>query len=320
MRKFIGLALLALGALPHVAAFAANYPKQPVHIVVAYPAGSTMDNLARMLGSELQAKMGAPFIIDNKPGAAGQIGAEAVAKAKPDGYTLFISGSSTHSANPALFKHLRYDPVKDFAPVIHVASLSYVLVVNAESPAHSIKDLAKESQRPGGVSFGYGSQLGQIAAASISKTAGIKATGIPYKGQPEAVRDLIGGETQFIVADVPVLLPMIKSGQLRPLAVLTKKRSPLLPQVPTLAEQGVPNYGLEGWIGLSAPAGTPPDVVNAVADATAKVIEKPAMRAKLSAMGMEYEPGTPATFGRMVQEQLRIWAQKVKDAGLQPAD
>jgi len=322
MKKWVVPVLSSLVALggPHGLAVAAEYPSQPVRIVVAYPAGSTMDNLARMLATDLGVRMGGTFIIDNKPGAAGQIGAEAVAKAKPDGYTLFISGSSTHSANPAMFSQLRYDPVKDFAPVIHIASLTYALVVNADSPIHTVKDLARQSQaRPQGVSFGYGSQLGQVAGASISKMAGIKATAIPYKGQPLAVTDLIAGQVQFMIADIPVLLPHIKSGRLRPVAVLTKARSPLLPDVPTLTEQGLPGYDLDGWIGLSAPAGTPPDIVRTLADATAKVIENPAMRSKLSSMGMEYQPGTPATFARMVQEQLRVWAQKVRDAGIQPA-
>lgn len=319
LRAVLLFLAVALG-LSHGTASASAYPSEPVHIIVAYPAGSTMDNLARMLAADLQSRMGAPFIIDNKPGAAGQIGAEAAARAKPDGYTLFISGSSTHSANPALFKQLRYDPVKDFTPVIHIASVTYALVVNADSPARTVKELAAQSKSaPQGLSFGYGSQLARVAGATISRLAGVRATEVPYKGQPPAISDLLGGQIQFLIADIPVLLPQIKAGKLRPLAVLTPQRSPLLPEVPTLTEQGLQGYDLDGWIGLSAPANTPRTVVDALAKATAAVISNPSMHEHLSAMGMEYRPGTPERFGKMVQDQVRIWKEKVHDAGI-PAE
>lgn len=311
------LALVLASAL--ASASAANFPSQPVQIVVGYPPGSTMDNLARMLAVGLNKVTGGSFIVTNKAGAAGTIGAEAVAHAKPDGYTLFISGSSTHSANPSMMKSLRYDPVKDFAPVAHIASVAYALVVNANSPARNLADLSRESQKTaGGLSFGYGSQLGQVSAATISKMANIKVIGVPYKGQPLALNDLISGQIHFLVADIPVVLPHIKSGRLRAVAVLTKDRSPLLPEVATLPEQGLQGYDLEGWIGLSAPAGTPPEVVKVLADATAKVLEDPPLRAQLSGMGMDYQPGSPTKFGKLVQDQVRIWAQKVTDAGIQP--
>jgi tripartite-type tricarboxylate transporter receptor subunit TctC len=297
---------------------AADLPDKPIQIVVAYPPGSTMDNLARMLATELQGVTGSTFVVMNRPGAAGQLGAEYVAKAAPDGTTLLITGSSSHSANPALFKTLRYDPVKDFTHITHIASLGYALVVNGNSPVKNIAELAAHAKsKPGGLSYAYGSQLGQIAAAAIAKMAGITAVGVPYKGQPPAMMDLIGGQVDFMIADVPVLVPQIKNGRLRAIAVLNKSPSPLLPSVPTLAEQGLREYDLQGWIGLSGPANMRPPTVKAFADAMAKVLSKPSFRAQLSGMGMEYEPNTPASFTRLVEEQLVIWAKKVRDVGIQ---
>ena len=311
-------ALLILGlVLAAVGAQAAAFPEKPVHIVVAYPTGSTMDALARLLAAEVQASSGGVYIVDNKPGAAGRVGAEFVAKAKPDGYTLFIAGSSTHSANPALFKQLPYDPVKDFAPIIKIATLSYALVVAADSPVKNVDELVKYARaKPNGLSYGYGSQLAQVASAAIAKMTAMKTLGVPYKGQPPLLTDLIGHQVDFGVADVPVLLPLIQSGKLRPLAVLSTVQSPLLPNVPTLAQQGFAGYDLLGWIGLEASGGTPPAVVKTLADAWAQVLGKPEMRTRLASMGMDYEPNTPAEFGRMVSEQLSVWAKRIQDAGI----
>jgi tripartite-type tricarboxylate transporter receptor subunit TctC len=296
---------------------AADYPVRPVHIVVAYPPGSTMDVLARLLAADLQTIMGGTFIVENRPGAAGQIGAEFVARAPADGYTLFISGSSTHSANPALFKKLRYDPVRDFTPIVHIASLTYALVVNADTPVKSLSELAQYANtQPKGLAYAYGSQLGQIAGASISKLSGMKTIGVPYKGQPPALTDLIGGQVQFLVADIPVILPHIKSGKLRAIAVLNDLRSPLLPEVPTLAEQGYKGYDLVGWVGLSGPANTPPAVVNMLATASTKALSNPTLRNRLSNMGMEFSLNSPAQFGALVANQIGVWSKKARDAGI----
>lgn len=290
---------------------------KPVRIIVGYPAGSTMDTLARMIAVEVQDRMKVAFIVENKPGANGTIGAEFVAHAPPDGTTLFIAGSSTHSANPALIRGLRYDPIRDFTPVIEIATLTYALVVNASQPAQTMADLVREAKsRPAGLTFAHGSQLGLIAASSISKIAGMQTTGVPYKGQPQVLTDLIGGHVDFTVADVPVLLPHIRSGKLRPLAVLNATRSPLLPDVPTLQEQGLTGYDLLGWVGLEGPAGMPPDITRALSKSFAEVLSVPAFRARLLAMGMEWRPNTPEEFGNTVSQQLNIWAQKVKDAGI----
>jgi tripartite-type tricarboxylate transporter receptor subunit TctC len=302
-----------------IGATAATYPDRPVHIVVAYPAGSTMDVLARMLAVEMQTAMNATVVIDNKPGASGQIGAEFTAKSAPDGYTLFISGSSTHSANPSLYKQLRYDPVKDFTPIVEIATVTYALVVNSRLPINNMADLVKYAKsRPRGLSYAYGSQLAQISSATIARMTHMDSVAVPYKGQPPAIADLLGEQVDFMVADVPVLLPQIQGGKMRALAVLNNARSPLLPDVPTLKEQGLVGYDLAGWIGLSGPAGMPPDVVKALSKALAKVLGDPGFRSKLSAMGMEYEPNSPVEFGQLVADQVGIWARKVRDAGIQP--
>ena len=310
---------LALAALMFGNVYAADFPASTIKIVVAYPAGSTMDVLARQLAADLQGVTGGNFIVDNRPGAAGTIGAELVAKAPPDGYTLFISGSSTHSANPALFKQLRYDPVKDYTHIVHIASLTYALAVSADRPVKSMADLVKSaSAQPKGLSYAYGSQLAQIAGASISKMTGMQAFGVPYKGQPPAITDLIGGQVDFMIADIPVLLQLIKAGKLRAVAILNNMRSPLLPGVATLTEQGFPGYDLAGWIGLSAPANTPPNVVKILADASARVLSNPVLKNRLSEMGMEYQPNTPTEFKQLIADQVGIWAIKVKDAGIKP--
>ena len=319
IRKLLLLLLLLLLVVFAGAGHAAEYPVRPVQIVVAYPPGSTMDNLARMLAIELQGVTGINFLVTNRPGAAGQLGSEFVAKSLPDGYTRLISGSSSHSANPALFKTLRYDPVKGFTHIVHIASLGYALVVNAKSPVKNVYELAAYAKtKPQGLSYAYGSQLGQIAAASIAKMAGISAIGVPYKGQPPAMMDLIGGQVDFMIADVPVLVPQIKNGGLRAIAVLNKSPSPLIPMAATLSEQGYREYDLEGWIGLSGPANMSPAVVKTLADATAKVLTNPVFRAQLSGMGMEHEPGPPAKFAQLVDRQLGIWARNVYDAGIKP--
>jgi len=311
------LALFAAAFALSCQSRAEQYPARPVHIVVAYPAGSTMDVVARMLAGGLHGVTGGTFVVDNRPGAEGRIGAEFVAKAPPDGYTLFISGSSTHSANPALFKQLPYDPVKDFSPITEIASLTYALAVNADAPVKNLRDLAAlAASRPKGLSYAYGSQLAQIAAATIAKLTGMNALGVPYKGQPPAMTDLIGGEVDFMIADVPVLVPQIRAGKLRALAVFNEARSPLLPDVPTLAEQGITGYDLLGWIGLSAPARTPQDIVETLYRAADEVLKAPAFQAKLTEMGMTYDPSSPDQFARLVVTQLSIWSKKAKDAGI----
>lgn len=315
-RNFIVLSLSLLGRDVHASE---DYPSRPVRIIVAYPAGSTMDVLARMISNGLHDTIGGTFVVENRPGAAGQIGAEFVAKAAPDGYTLMISGSSTHSADPAVFKKLRYDPIKDFTPIVHLASLTYALVVASNVPVKSVPELVQYAQsRSEGLLYAYGSQLAQVSAAAIAKMIDIKATGVAYPGQPPAIQDLIAGQVQFMVGDVPVLMPQVTSRNIRAIAVLNDTRSPLLPDVPTLLEEGYPGYDLTGWMGLSAPANTPSPIVNILAQGSAKVLSAPQFRDRLAKLGMTYIPGTPATFQKLVADQLKVWSRRVQEAGIVP--
>lgn len=294
------------------------WPSKPVMIVVAYPPGSTMDILARMLAPELQAELGGTFIVDNKAGASGRIGAGHVAKAPADGYTLLISGNSTHSANPSLYKSLQYDPVKDFTQITRIATMPYAIVVGPKSTAKTLPEFSAQARANSGkLSYGFGSPAAQVAAVALGSIEHFSAVGVPYKGQPPAITDLIGGQIDFLLADLPVLVPHVRSGKLRALTVFSDKRSALLPDVPTMAEVGVSGYNLAAWIGLSGPAGLPADVVTKLSGALGKVLVQPRVTASLLQLGMEHQPNTPAQFNAFVGEQLAVWGKRVRDAGIQ---
>ncbi len=313
------IAAATLAALVPIAVHAQSYPAKPVKIVVAYPAGSTMDILARMLGTELQNELGGTFLVDNKAGAAGRIGAEYTARAAPDGYTLFISGNSTHSANPSLFKRLNYDPVKDFTPIIRISTMPYAIAVGPKSGAKTLPELTTKARAANGAfSYAYGSPAAQVAAVAVSSIEGFKAIGVPYRGQPPAITDLIGGQVDFLMADLPVLVPHVKAGNLQALTVFSDKRSALLPDVPTMSEVGVKGYNLAAWIGLSGPAHMPADVVSKLSTTLSTVLARPAMTEQLLKLGMEHSPNTPAQFGTFVSEQVEVWGQRVRAAGIEP--
>jgi tripartite-type tricarboxylate transporter receptor subunit TctC len=315
-RTVLAAALLALAA---GAAHAQAWPAKPVKIVVAYPAGSTMDILARMLSVELQSEMGGTFLVDNKPGVSGRIGAEFAARSPPDGYTLFISGNSTHSANPSLYKQLQYDPVKDFTQIIRISTMPYAIVVGPKMAAKTLAEFTAQARANSGkMSYAYGSPSAQIAAVAFSSIEGFQAVGVPYKGQPPAITDLIGGQIDFLMADLPVLVPHVKAGSLRALTVFSDKRSALLPDVPTMGEVGVTNYNLAAWIGLSGPAGMPAPVVNSLSGALSRILVRPKVTAQLLQLGMEHSPNTPDQFNAFVKEQLSVWGRRVHDAGIKP--
>lgn len=302
-----------------VFAQAQPWPSKPVKIWVAYPPGSTMDVLARLLASELQTEVGGTFIVDNKAGASGRLGAETAAKSPPDGYTLFISGNSTHSANPFLYKQLSYDPIKDFTAIVRIATMPYAVVVGPKSNAGTLKGFAAQARAADGkFSYAYGSPAAQVAAVTLASIEGFRAAGIPYKGQPPAITDLIGGQVDFLLADLPVLVPMVKAGKLKALAVFSEKRSALLPDVPTMREAGVSGYDLSAWIGLSGPAHMSQEVVDKLSSALARILVKPQVTTQLLQLGMEHEPNTPEQFAAFVKEQLDAWGNRVREAGIQP--
>jgi len=288
-------------------------------IVVAYSAGTTMDVSARILAQGLQAELGGVFIVENRPGAAGRIGAEYVAKAKPDGQTLFISGNSTHSANPSLFKQLNYDPIKDFTAIARIATFPYILVTNSNKSAKTFRDFIKYARDSAGkLNYGYGSPAARVATTTLARTERFDAVGVPYPGQPQAITDLISGQIDFLITDLSVSVPHIKGGTLTALALLADARSKSLPDVPTVQESGSPRFSLTAWMGVSGPAGIPPGTTARLSVAVNKILAQPHVQEQLQKLGMDLAPNTPSEFQGFVTSQLAVWTENVRAAGIQP--
>ncbi len=317
MRNLIVVAMFLCSLAATLEARAQAYPAKPIRAFVPVSAGSTIDNLARIIAQELRTSTGAVLLIENRAGGGARIAPELVSKAPPDGYTILFCSSSTHSANPNLFKTLPYDPIKDFAPVLHLATMPYALVTRSALPIRSIQDLVAQAKAsPGKLSYSYGAPATQIAGAAFNRIAGIDTLGVPYKSQPPAIADLLGGQLEYVIADLPILVPQVRSGALRALVQLSDRRSPLLPDVPTMAEAGLPGYDLSVWIGLVAPAGTPSAVIQFLSQNVASILTKPEVRAQMSNMGMEHSPNSPAEFDAFIKQQLGVWNRRVREAGI----
>ena len=317
MRNLIVVAMFLCSLAATLEARAQAYPAKPIRAFVPVSAGSTIDNLARIIAQELRTSTGAVLLIENRAGGGARIAPELVSKAPPDGYTVLFCSSSTHSANPNLFKTLPYDPIKDFAPVLHLATMPYALVTRSALPIRSIQDLVAQAKAsPGKLSYSYGAPATQIAGAAFNRIAGIDTLGVPYKSQPPAIADLLGGQLEYVIADLPILVPQVRSGALRALVQLSDRRSPLLPDVPTMAEAGLPGYDLSVWIGLVAPAGTPSAVIQFLSQNVASILTKPEVRAQMSNMGMEHSPNSPAEFDAFIKQQLGVWNRRVREAGI----
>ncbi|HZR68018.1 MAG TPA: tripartite tricarboxylate transporter substrate binding protein [Burkholderiales bacterium] len=313
-RAFVS-ALLALAAS---GASAQGWPSRPVHVVVPYPAGGPNDIIVRMVGKRLGETLGEPIVVENRPGAGGNIGTDSVAKSAPDGYTLVSVGPGALIINPLLGK-VPYDTMRDFAPVTIMAVAPNALVAHPSFPAKSVKDLvALAKQKPGAINYASGGtgSTPHLAAALFAVMAGVQLTHVPYKGTGPATADLVGGQVQIAFLGIPTVLPHIRSGKLRALAVTGARRSPELPDVPTVAEAGVPGYELSPWYGLLAPAGTPSAVVARLAAEATKIVREPAMREQLVAQGAEPAGGTPEEFARTLRSDAALWKKVVKDAGI----
>jgi len=313
-RVFVS-ALLALAAS---GASAQGWPSRPVHVVVPYPAGGPNDIIVRMVGKRLGETLGEPIVVENRPGAGGNIGTDSVAKSAPDGYTLVSVGPGALIINPLLGK-VPYDTMRDFAPVTIMAVAPNALVAHPSFPAKSVKDLiALAKRKPGAINYASGGtgSTPHLAAALFAVMAGVQLTHVPYKGTGPATADLIGGQVQIAFLGIPTVLPHIRSGKLRVLAVTGKRRSPELPGVPTVAEAGVPGYELSPWYGLLAPAGTPAAVVARLAAEATKIVRDPATRAQLVAQGAEPAGGTPEEFAATLRSDAALWTKVVKEAGI----
>jgi tripartite-type tricarboxylate transporter receptor subunit TctC len=318
-RAAVAFAIAFLGgaaALPSAAQGA--YPTRPVTLVVPQAAGGTNDIVGRLVGQKLGEVMNASAVVDNRPGAGGNIGTQLVAKAPKDGYTLLMTISSSQAINPALYKNAGFDPVKDFRPVGLIGTVPNVLLVNAAFPAKSMTEfLALARRKDANLQFasaGNGT-LNHLLGEMLNSMAGIQLQHVPYKGVAPAINDVIGGQLPIVFASLPSALPHIKSGKLRALAVSGEKRSPSLPDVPAIAES-VPGYNGTLWIGLFAPAGLPADVQATLQDATRKALAAPDLRERLEQQGVEIAaPTSPEQFSALLQADLAKWAQIVKSSG-----
>jgi tripartite-type tricarboxylate transporter receptor subunit TctC len=311
---------LALALLLFCAhAFAAAYPDHPIHLIVPFAAGGGNDTVARLVGHSLTAELGQPVVVDNRPGAGGVVGAEAAARAPADGYTLFLGGVGSHAINPNLHAHLSYDPVKDFAPISLIASAPLVLVVHPSVAATSVRELvALARAQPGRLNYasnGNGSSS-HLASAMFASMACINMVHVPYKGLSPALTDLLSGQVQLMFSSVVAILPHVKAGKLRALAVSSTKRLPLLPDIPTVAEAGVPGYQSSSWYGILAPAGTPADVVARLNAAIVKAVAEPDVRQALEREGATPVGDSPQAFGAFIQEEKQRLGDVIRQAGI----
>jgi len=309
--------LLSLAILSP-ALLAQTYPARPIRMVVPYPAGGTTDLLARGIAQKMGEALGQQVVVENRTGAGGNIGSDLVAKSKPDGYTLLMGTIASHAINPNLYRDLPYDAVKDFAPIALVATLPNLLVVNPTVPVKTVKELiALARARPGELAFASaGSGTTQHLSGEIfKKMAGVDMLHIPYKGNAPAVTDLVGGQVQVMFDNIPISLQQVRAGKLRALAVTGPRRSPVLPDIPTIAEAALPGYSVTSWFALFAPAGTPQDIVALLNRETNKALADPALHRQLADQGIETGSGTPAQLAAHIQAEIQRWKKIVADSG-----
>jgi tripartite-type tricarboxylate transporter receptor subunit TctC len=306
------LAFFALGA------FGQGYPNRTIRLVVPFPAGGTTDLLARAASQKLTESLGQAVVVDNRPGAAGTLGADIVAKSSPDGYTLLMGTVGTHAINASLYSKMPYDHVKDFTPIVLVAAVPNVLVVNPSVPVKSVGDLIKLAKaKPGAINFassGAGTSI-HLSGELFKTMAHVDMTHVPYKGSAPALTDLIGGQVQVMFDNLPSSLPQIKAGKLRAVAVTSLKRAPALPDVPTISESGLPGVEASSWFGVLGPAGTPAPVVARINSEINKWLQSPEAREQLIAQGAEAAGGTPENFALHIRAETEKWAKVVKASG-----
>jgi tripartite-type tricarboxylate transporter receptor subunit TctC len=317
-RQILGSAVAAVvsaHALPAAAQPARDWPLHPIRIVVPFTPGGSTDILARSIGKELQDAWGQPVVIDNVPGAGGSIGADKVAKAPADGYTLLMGHIGTLAVNPSLYPNLPYDPIKNFAPVAWVARVPNILVVHPSVPAHNVKELvALAKAKPGQLAYGSGGNgsAANLATEYFKLRTGTSLLHIPYRGTAPAVIDLMGGQIQLLFTGAPAVLGQIRSGQLRAIAVSSPKRLDALPEVPTVAESGYPDFEADQWYGVVAPAGTPPAVIARLNAQINQALNSPQLRARLTGEGAVATPATPEVFGALIAREIARWRPVIK--------
>ena len=313
-----GLAALAFAsALLAGPTWAQGYPTRNVTLVLPFAAGSGTDTTTRLIAAEVSKALGQQMVVDNKPGANGMLAATHVARSAPDGYTLFVTTNTSHSANPYLLKNMTYDPIKDFTPIARTGDLPFMLVIHPDIPANSVAELiALAKKEPGKYSYASGSSSAIVSGATFARLAGIDLLHVPYKSSPPALTDLIAGRVSMMFIDVPTGLPHVNAKALKALAVTTKKPSALLPHLPTM-DATVKGFDITSWQGYFGPANMPKDVVTRLNAEIRKVIERPDIKSQLAERGMEAFSGTPEEFDAFVKDQLVVWEKLIAGAGIE---
>ncbi len=316
-RILLGTVVCLFAAVMSLTAKAADYPARPVHLIVGLTAGSGVDIMARLVGQKLAESLGQPFIIENRPGAGSNIATHFAAQAAPDGYTIFVP-TIANAINATLYKSLQFDVLRDFSPVILAATAPNLLIVNPKVPANTVQEfIALAKKQPGKLTIGS-SGIGtspQMTGELFRRRAGIDLLAVPYKGGPEATAALLGGQIDSLFAITSTALPHIAAGRVRALAVTSRARSPLLPNVPTVAESGMPGFEAVTWFGFAVPTGTPRPIIDRLNVEIGKALAMPDVKQKLSAQGIDVAGGTPEQFGAYMHDEFAKWGQLVKDSG-----
>ena len=324
VRLLAATAAMMLGAAmttPAVATEAANWPTQPVKLIVPFAPGGTSDVLAREIAARLQVALKQTVVVDNKAGAGGVLGADSVAKAAPDGYTVLLGTIATHAINPALMPRMPYKADRDFAPVILLGKISNVLLIGPGAQARTVKDIvAAAKAKPGDITFASAGQgTSQHLSGEVFRLmTGADLTHVPYKGSAPAIQDVMGGQVPMSFETVTVALPQIKAGKVKAVAVTSARRSAQLPDVPTLAEAGVPGFDVSSWQALYLPAGTSPAIVAKLNAEVQKIVAQPEVKARMESLGLEYAPNTPAQFTEFQKAEQARWAKVIKDGNVKP--
>lgn len=320
MKKLLAAAIVMACFVP-LASHAQGWPTQPVKVIVSQSAGGSIDLAARLLAQKIGDAIGKTFVIDNRAGANGMIAGEAAARSPADGYTFLMTSPSALTINQHVYRKVPYDALKDFVPITQTTSISFLLTVNANSPYRTLGDLiAAAKARPEAVKYasaGTGNQS-HLAAELLAAAANVKMLHVPYKGEAQAITDLIGGQVDFIFGTMPALLPQVKIGKLRALAVGQLQRSAAVPDVPTVVEAGYPTVLVSGWTGMVAPTGTPAPIIKRMHDEIVKVLAMPDVRETLSKAGAEPVGSTPEQFGSFIRSETVKWGSAVKQAGITP--
>jgi hypothetical protein len=320
MKSLMPVALLAASVLSLPVQAATAFPTKPIRIIVAYTPAGTTDILARAIGQKMSESWGQPVIVDNRAGAAGNIGTEVAARATPDGHTLIMGTAGTHGINVSLYRKLSWHPVNDFAPVSLSAMVPNIMVVNNSLPVKNVRDfVAHVKANPGKLSYGSpgNGSTAHLSMELFKSMTGSNIVHIPYKGSAGVLADVMGGQIAVTIDNMPPYIPQVKAGKIRALAVSTNKRSSAMPDLPTIAEAGVPSYEAGAWFGLLAPAGTPKAIVAQLSAESARILKLPDMSKRISELGAEPVGSSPEQFAELIKTEIAKWAKVIKDANVE---